>query len=191
MSDPNLLVSSGPRAPGRARREITARLRALGDEAPEIGPLLTRGIRAVRTSLDPRLVVADLRALCMRSPGAFRFTWRWVPVDLWTGPDLEAMRQGVAGLRERIGQGESWRLTLEVRTQDHPDARTVIAALAALIDARVDLSHPDKILLVEIFQDRVALAVLGPSEVFSVVKVREEAAGHLRARRTLERADEG
>jgi tRNA acetyltransferase TAN1 len=181
MGEPNLLVSAGPRAPGRARREIATRLRALGDETPEIGPLLTRGIRAVGTSLDPRRVVAALRTLCLRSPGAFRFTWRWVPVDCWTGTDLEAMRRAVAGLRDRIGPEESWRLTLEKRTPDHLDAGRVIGALAALIDARVDLSHPDKILLVDIFEDRVALAVIGPTEMFSVVKVREETTGRCRA----------
>jgi len=177
MGEFNLLVSSSPRVSGRARREIMTRLRALGDEAPETGLNLTRGIRAVGTSLDPRQVVAELRALCVRSPGRFRFTWRWLPVDLWTGTDLESMKQGVASLRGKVRPGETWRVTLENRTPDHVDARETIVALAALIDAKVDLSHPDKILLVEIFGDRVALAVLAPSEVFSVVKAREAAAG--------------
>jgi tRNA(Ser,Leu) C12 N-acetylase TAN1 len=180
MGELNLLVSSSPRVSGRARREIITRLRSLGDEAPEPGLMLTRGIRAVGTSLDPRQVVADLRALCVRSPGRFRFTWRWVPVDLWTGTDLESMKQGVARLRGKIQPGETWRMTLEKRTPDGLDARETIVVLAALIDARVDLSHPDKILLVDIFDDRVALAVLAPWEVFSVVKAREAATGGAR-----------
>jgi tRNA acetyltransferase TAN1 len=175
MGELNLLVSSSPRVAGRARREIVTRLRALGDEAPDLGLMLTRGIRAVGTSLDPRQVVAELRALCVRSPGRFRFTWRWVPVDLWTDADLESMKQGVARLRGKIQPGETWRLTLEKRTSAGVAARETIVALAALIDARVDLSHPDRILLVAVFADRVALAVLAPSEVFSVVKAREAA----------------
>ena len=177
MGELNLLVSSSPRVAGRARREILTRLRALGDEAPDPGLMLTRGIRAVGTSLDPRQVVAELRALCVKSPGRFRFTWRWVPVDLWTGADLESIKQGVARLRGRIQPGETWRMTLEERTPDRLDARETIVALAALIDAPVDLGHPDRILLVDVFDDRVALAVLAPSEVFSVVKARAAAAG--------------
>jgi tRNA(Ser,Leu) C12 N-acetylase TAN1 len=177
MGGLNLLVSSSPWVSGRARREIMTRLLALGDEAPEAGVILTRGIRAVGTSLDPRQVVAELRALCVRSPGRFRFTWRWVPVDLWTGADLESMKQGVASLRGKIRRGETWRMTIEKRAPDQVDARETIVALAALIDAKVDLSHPDRILLVDIFGDRVALAVLAPSEVFSVLKAREAAAG--------------
>jgi len=187
----NLLVSSSPRMPGRARREILTRLHALGDEAPEMGLMLTRGIRAVATRLDPRWVVAELRALCVRSPRAFRFTCRWVPVDLWTGNDLESIKQGVASLREKIQPSETWRLTLENRTEDVMDAREMITALASLIDAKVNLSRPDKILLVDVFDDRVALAVLRPSDVFSVVKAREEAAAGSEAVEPPRRSERG
>jgi tRNA(Ser,Leu) C12 N-acetylase TAN1 len=172
MDQANLLVSSSPRAPGRARREILARLRALGDPIPEVAPTGVPGISCAKTSLDPRRVVGELRALCVRSPHVFRVTSKWVPVDLWVGTDLESMKQGVARLGQGIQPGETWRMTLERRTENRRDAREVIFGLASLISAKVDLAHPDKILLVEIFDDRVALAVLTPSEVFSVVRAR-------------------
>jgi tRNA(Ser,Leu) C12 N-acetylase TAN1 len=51
------------------------------------------------------------------------------------------------------------------------DPGEVIRALAELIDARVDLVHPDKVLLVQLFGDRVAFSLVAPREIFSVVKV--------------------
>jgi protein-L-isoaspartate(D-aspartate) O-methyltransferase len=170
--DFNLLVSTLPLAAGRARREVVARVRAVTGAAPEAAQALARGILAVKVRPDPRQVVQRLRALCERDPRAFRATLRWVPVDRWTRPELPAMRAAVAELRSRIRPGETWRMTVERRTATpRPDPGGVIRELADLVDARVDPSHPDKILLVQLFGDRVALSVVAPGETFSVDKV--------------------
>lgn len=95
-----------------------------------------RGILAVKVVLDPRQVVRELRALCERQPGAFRYTLKWVPVDRWTRPELPAMKAAVAQLRASIGPNE------------------VIRSLAALVDARVDLCHPDKLLVFSVARAR-------------------------------------
>jgi tRNA acetyltransferase TAN1 len=123
-------------------------------------------------ALDPREVVRRLRALCERDPRAFRYTLKWVPVDRWTRPELPAMQEAVAQLRSRIGPDETWRMSVERRSTTTPlDASEVVRTLAELIDARVDLGHPDKVVLVQLFADRVAFSVVAPGEIFSVVKV--------------------
>jgi tRNA(Ser,Leu) C12 N-acetylase TAN1 len=166
---PNLLVSSSWRAPGRSRREIAARLRALGDPAPLVTPTDRNGVVAARTTLEPREVIRGLRALHQASPAVFRYTYKWVPVDLWSKPDLESLRGAVEHLRNRIAPGERWRISVERRTAGRPALPEIIDALAALIDAPVDLSHPDKTLLVELFDDRAALAVVAPEDTLTVV----------------------
>ena len=74
LEDANLLVSILWWAPGRARREIVGRLRALGDASPLVAPTSRRGLMAVRTSLDARTVVRALRELAATRPEAFRTT---------------------------------------------------------------------------------------------------------------------
>jgi protein-L-isoaspartate(D-aspartate) O-methyltransferase len=171
--DFNLLVSAHPLAAGRARREIAARLRTLTDTAPEIMHTSARGILAVRVAIDPREVVQQLRALCQRQPGAFRYTLRWVPVDRWTRRELPAMREAIAQLRRRIGPNETWRMTVERRTDTTGlEPGQVIRSLAELIDARVELSRPDKIVLVQLFDDWVSFSIVATNETFSVVKLR-------------------
>ena len=170
--DFNLLVSILPLAPGRARQEVLARLRDLTDAVPEAVPVLARGILAVKVALEPREVVQRLRARCERDPRAFRYTLKWVPVDRWARPELAAMTEALVCLRRRIGPNETWRMTVERRTDTRRlDPHQVIRSLAELIDARVDLSHPDKVLLLQLFDDWVAFTLIAPSETFSVVKV--------------------
>ena len=169
----NLLVSTYPFALGRARREIVARLREVADVEPDAMPAMARGMLAVRATLDPREVVQRLRALCEQRPRAFRYTLKWVPVDRWARPELPAMKEAVAQLRQRIGPNETWRMTVERRTDATGlDPSQLIRSLAELIDAKVDLGHPGKIVLVQLFADWVAFSVVAPSEMFSVVKMR-------------------
>jgi protein-L-isoaspartate(D-aspartate) O-methyltransferase len=170
--DFNLLVSTAPLAPGHARREVIARLRALTGAAPEVVRTLARGVLAVKVALDPRAVVQRLHALCERDPRAFRYTLKWVPVDRWARRQLAAMKEAVAQLRSRVGPHETWRMTVERRTDmTGLDRDEVIRSLAELIDARVDLAHPDKVVLVQVFDDWVAFSIVAPGETFSVVKV--------------------
>jgi tRNA(Ser,Leu) C12 N-acetylase TAN1 len=173
-SDINLLVSASWKAPGRSRREIVARLRGLGDEAPRVSRTDRKGIMSVHTNLDPREVVRRLRLVHREAPGVFRYTYRWVPVDEWSAPDMASLRQAVLHLRDRIRPGERWRITVERRTEGGLPVPEIIAELAGLIDGRVDLGHPDKILLIQVFAQNAALAVVTPEETFSVL-VREAA----------------
>ena len=166
-SDANLLVSTSWKAPGRARREIVMRLRRLGDDAPLVSQTDRKGVMTVRTALNPREAIHWLRAVHRDAPGAFRYTFKWVPVDLWSPPDRESLRQAVARLRDRIAPGERWRITVERRSAGSPPVPQVIASVADLVDRKVDLTHPDKILLIELFERSAALAVVTPPEIFT------------------------
>ena len=166
-ADANLLVSSAWKTPGRARREIVTRLRALGDAAPLVSRTERKGVMSVRTALDPREVIRRLRAGHGGTPARFRYTFKWVPVDLWSAPDVGSLREAVIRLRDRIEPGERWRLSVKRRAEGCPPASEIIAALGDLVDREVDLTRPDKILLVELFEQSAALAVLSPAETFT------------------------
>ena len=166
-SDANLLVSTSWKAPGRARREIVNRLRRLGDHAPLVSPTDRKGVMRVRTALDPRDVIRRLRAVHQDAPGAFRYTFKWVPVDLWSPPDVESLRQAVTRLRDRIAPHERWRITVERRSAGSLPVPEVIATVVDLVDRKVDLTRPDKILLIELFDGSAALAVVTPPEMFT------------------------
>jgi len=170
MYDFTLLVSCPWAEVGNARREIAYFLRLLGDEEPVIKRTIARGIVGVKTRLDSREVAQELKTLFNEDPSRFQYTFKWTPVDLWTNSDIESMRTAVEQVKDKIRQGERWRMTVEKRRYTLYHKIDIIKALAELIDERVDLANPDKILRLDIIGKYAGVSVLSPHEIFSTTK---------------------
>ena len=170
MYDFNLLVSCSWGVYGKARKEIVLISEMLGDESPIVERTIAEGIIGVKTLLDSREVVCGLRRLFNEDPFVFQYTLKWVPVDLWTLSDMDSMKEGVRKLRNRIHAGERWRMIVEKRRYSLHHKIEVIRELADLIDEKVDLENPEKILRVDIIGRYAGISVLTPQEVFSVAK---------------------
>jgi tRNA acetyltransferase TAN1 len=165
--DFNLLVSCGWGEYAEAKREIVRHLVELGDKQPEVRKTLARGITGVRTSLDPRSVTMALRATFQKDPSLIQHTSKWTPIDLWTDSNIESIKEWVTKLRAMIGAGETWRMTVETRRYTTLHKSDIIREIAELIDEKVDLENPDKILRIEFIGKHVAISVLKPYEIFS------------------------
>jgi len=94
-----------------------------------------------------------------------------VPVDLWTNSDIESLKTAVAQVKDKIEHGERWRMTVEKRRYTFYHKIDIIKALAELIDEKVDLKNPDKILRIDIIGKYAGISVLSPQEIFSATKL--------------------
>jgi tRNA(Ser,Leu) C12 N-acetylase TAN1 len=168
MYDYNLLVSHGRGLSSKARREILALLEELGDGEPRVERTLARGVLGVRTVLDPFDIVHRLRTLYKESPELFAYCLKWIPVDRWTFSDIKSMKVVVEELRDKIGEDEKWRMTVEKRRYTILHSSEVIRELASLIDRKVDLEDYDKELRVDIFGRYAGLSVLRKGDIFSL-----------------------
>jgi len=170
----NLLVSCPWTMIGRAKREIATTLKLLGDENPVIKPTVARGIIGIKTRLDSRQVVQGLQKLFVKDPLAFQYTLKWVPADFWTYSDMDSMKEAVMNVREKIHKGERWRMTVEKRRYTRYHKIEIIKELAELVEEKVDLKNPDKIVRIDIIGKYVAVSVLSPNEIFSTTKLPKE-----------------
>lgn len=170
MYDFNFLVSCSWGAYGRAKREIAHILEMLGDESPIVRRTIAQGIMGVKTGLDSREVVCGLRRLFDEDPFGFQYTLKWVPVDLWTLSDMDSMKEGVRKLRNKIHVGERWRMIVEKRRYSLHHKIEVIKELADLVNEKVELENPEKILRVDIIGRYAGISVLKPADIFSVAK---------------------
>ena len=171
MYDFNLLVSCSWGVYRKAKKEILQVLELLGDTQPFVKPTLAQGIIGVKTGLNPKQVVRELQGLFNDGRFVFEYTLKWVPVELWTFSDIESMKEAVVRLRDKIQQGERWRITLEKRRYTLYHKIDIIRELAELIDEKVDLEKPDRILRVDIIGKYAGISVLSPRDVFSTTKM--------------------
>lgn len=171
MYDFNLLVSCPWTETGKARREIFYFLGLLGDDSPFVQRTLARGVIGVKTKLDSRSVTRSLGSIFVKDTAAFRFTFKWVPVDLWVSSDLESLKEAVEKIKDGIKSDETWRMTVEKRRYTLHHKIDIIKELADLIDAKVDLKNPRKILRIDIIGKYAGLSVIAPSEVFSTTRL--------------------
>ena len=166
----NLLVSCSWSLWREAVDEVKRVLKELGDENPLVRRTLARGILGVRTSLDSRFVVREVREMFEKDPWSVQYTLKLIPIDAWTVSDLDSIREGVSGIKDRILKGEKWRMTVEKRRYTEHHKSEIIKEVAELIDEEVDLEKPDKILRIEIIGRYAGLSILKPDETFSVAR---------------------
>jgi len=171
MGEFNLLVTCPRNREESARLELEDALREMGDESPEIWTVGVRGLLLARTSLDPFEVVSRVREMALRNPFSLVNLRRVIPVERVVRADPEEIADAVEALASKIGEGESYRVTVEKRhtTLGRMD---VIRAAAARVPRRVDLENPDWVVLVEIVGPVAGVSVLRPGDVVSIEKLR-------------------
>jgi tRNA acetyltransferase TAN1 len=166
----DLLVSYNWSHFSLARPEIIAVLKRFGDPEPGVEKTATIGIAVVHTCLDNRDVIKRCRTLWDHDPlNSFEFAIKWVPVDYWCTTELEAMKQLIVEkIAPRIGKNETWGMKVHKRRWQKYHTIEITDFLATGINQRVDLSHPDWIVWVDVVGRQTAISLLRPGEIFSL-----------------------
>lgn len=169
----NLLVSTIRRREDECCSELWAFLREFGDEDAEIRPAGPPGLVTVKTSLDPFLVVGKFREILNERPWELRYTLKVVPIDLCVETDQDKIKEAVSKLTSKIDRNETFRITVNKRISDI-DTMSLIRYVAEVVDRKVDLKNPDKIVQIEIIGSTTGVSVLKPSDILSIQKAKEE-----------------
>jgi len=141
----------------------------LGDDSAVASKTGVRGLIAAKTSLDPCEVISKFRSILQERPYEFRYALRIIPVEKVVRTDLEEIRSASATIAAGIGENETFRVTVEKRlTSLH--AQDFIEAVATGIQRKVNLSNPDRILLVEVVGGWTGLSLLKPNAVLAIPK---------------------
>lgn len=128
------------------------------------------GIAVAHTSLDSRQVIQQCRELYHEGKSRLDFAVKWVPVDYWCWTDLDSIKQVIdQKVLPRLQPDETWAMQVNKRRWQTYHTLDIVTTLAADIDRKVDLSHPDKIVWVDVIGNETAVSVLKPDEVFSVI----------------------
>ena len=141
----------------------------LGDSEAQAAKTKIRGLIVAKTTLDPCLALQKFRKILTERPYEFRYALRILPIQRVVPTELEEIKKAAAELGSRIGENETFRVTVEKRfTSLH--TKDLIEAAAGDLKQKADLENPNKILLVEVLGALTGLSLLEPSDILAVVK---------------------
>lgn len=141
----------------------------LGDDQADASKTRIRGLIVGKTTLDPCMVIEKFRAILKERPYEFRYALRILPIERVVPTDLEEIKRVTAELAARIGEDETFRVTVEKRfTSLH--SKEIIEAVASDIERKADLENPDRILLIEVLGGLTGVSLLRPSDILAVLK---------------------
>ena len=177
IPDFNLIATSERGNESEACSELWMLLRAIGDTMPVVDRSLVRGLIVARTALNPVEAVRRLRTELLRSPVVFRALLRVMPLEIVKPTDLDEITAATQGLASRIESSDSFRITVEKR-RTHLRSREVIEAVAAGINRKVDLEHPDWVVLIEVVGGYTGVSVVPPDALLNVQKEKAQLSSH-------------
>jgi len=171
--DFNLIISCARGMESDACSEAWFLLGEIGDKDPKVEKTEISGLIIAKTSLDPFRAVHKLREMLKRSPEEFRYIFRVIPLQAVIPTRVELIEKVAAELSKRIGEKETFRVTVKKR---HTELSTkkIIEAVAKHIDRKVNLEKPDKIVLIEVMGKVTGVSVIKPDDILSVVKEKGE-----------------
>jgi len=169
LKDFNLLATTARGNEEDACSEIWYLLGEIGDSTAKVDKTGITGLIAAKTVLDSFEVVQKFRVILKERPYEFRYTLRVIPIEKVVRTDLGEIEQAVKELGSKIGENETFRITVEKRFTSTP-SRNIIEAAATHIQRRVDLNNPDKIVLIEVVGGLTGVSVVKAEDVLSTTK---------------------
>jgi tRNA acetyltransferase TAN1 len=164
----NILATTWRGNEENACSELWYLLGEIGDSAPTVDKTGVAGLIAAKTAFNPFEVIEKFRKILHERSYEFRYTLRIIPIEKVVRTDLGEIQRAATELNSKIGEEETFRVTVEKRFTETP-TRDIIEAAAANIEREVDLNNPDKILLIEVVGGLTGLSVIKPNEILAVM----------------------
>lgn len=169
LRDFNLLATTSRGNEDETCSELWYLLGQIGDSAPTVDKTGVTGLIVAKTAFNPFEAIENFRKILRERPYEFRYTLRILPIEKVVRTDLGEIQRVATELSSKIGENETFRVTVEKRFTETPTLE-IIEAAAANIERKVDLDKPDKILLIEVIGGLTGISVIKPDDMISVMK---------------------
>lgn len=169
LRDFNLLATTSRGNEDDTCSELWSLLWQIGDSAPTVDKTDVTGLIVAKTAFNPFEATENFRKILRERPYEFRYTLRILPIEKVVRTDLGEIQRVATELSSKIGENETFRVTVEKRFTETPTLE-IIEAAAANIERKVDLDKPDKILLIEVIGGLTGISVIKSDDIISVMK---------------------
>lgn len=162
----NLLVSCPRFHEKDAVAEIWYLFSNIGDEEVKAEQTIFPGLVTAKTQLDLLESIRNLRDLIKNDPLILKFVLKIVPIEIIVDTKLENITKAASDLGLRILPNETFRITAKSRFSPI-NPQELILEVADFIDRKVNLTSPNKILLIQILGTITGLSLIKPGDILS------------------------
>jgi tRNA acetyltransferase TAN1 len=170
----NLLVTFHPNQAGLAEREVRKRVEDVGGHVEDIERSSIDGVFCVRLAGDAKEIVSSLHSEFQEAPEMLVHTYHWVPIDVWVEANEEVMIDTVKDLAQGIGENEKWMMHVHKRHHPKHSEELMLTLTGPIRKGKVDLKHPEKIIVVEVLGGMAGLSLLAKDQLINVNRLRQE-----------------
>jgi tRNA acetyltransferase TAN1 len=169
LQDFNLLATTYRRFERKGCAELEYLLGQAGDSEASLARTGISGVIVARMVLAPFEVIGKLRGILVERPYEFRYLLRIIPVERVVKTEMSEIVSAARQLAARIAEDETFRVTVEKRFTE-VSGNAIINAVASEIKRKVNLSNPDRIVLIEIVGGFAGISLVRKSDILSVLK---------------------
>ena len=142
-----------------------------GDSDAKITITKMSGILTGETSLDPVKVVRKIKEMVLDEPWSIRYCLRIIPIQKIVVTQIDEIEKSVSEMSHQILDDEKYRISIEKRNSEI-SSKEIITKIANQIKNKVSLDFPDKVVLIEILENKTGISILKKSDVLSIEKTK-------------------
>ena len=166
--NPNLLISYEPSKREKARQEVQNIFKEI-KEKHRITDEKHKGVFKLRVK-EPKSIVRRINNKHSKKPHLFSATFKYIPMDKWSKSTVIDMSKQMRSFDKKLSNRDSWKLDLKKRKHRSSSTSLILKLTDHIQKPKVNLVNPDKIVHVNIFGKKAALALLRKKEMLNTTK---------------------
>ncbi len=165
MNNFNLLVSTSRFNEVNAKAEIWFTLLMCGDKYPIISGIKYPGLITAATNIDNKEVMFKIKKILENDSKFFQFILKISPIDYVCETNLKIIKAIVEKYYPLyLNKEDSFKIELKRRKNEIIKRDAIIESVAKIVNNRVDLDNPDKILRIELLGNVSGISFLNPDD---------------------------
>jgi tRNA acetyltransferase TAN1 len=168
----NLITTCSRHFEEEACDEISEIIQELGDESPKIGKSSFSGLVWVDTSLDPFLVITEIKKIILDEPWRMRYCHRFIPIRQSVS-GFENIVESVRNQIKVMKDTDTYRITIEKRGSDI-SSKELIDSIADIIPNKVSLEFYDWNVMIQIMGGITGVSILKEENIVSTLKLKRD-----------------
>lgn len=166
MNNFNLLISTSRYNEKNAKAEIWFTLLMCGDRYPIISGIKYPGLITALTNIDSKEVIYKIKKIRENDINFFQYILKIIPIDYVCETNIKTIKEFVDKYyRIYINEDQSFKIELIRRKNELVERDTVIESIAKIVNNKVNLDNPDKIIRIEILGNVTGISFLNPDDL--------------------------